>query len=83
MNCLEAAQDQEDKTAEQNILAIIKREKDKAFWSRHNYALGKQVRSQSVRAVQVEDGAGGVVDLSTKIRYRRQSLTRFTASNTT
>ena len=61
-NCLEAAQDQEDETAEQNILAIIKREKDKAFWRRLNYTLGKHVRGQSVRAVQVEDGAGGVLD---------------------
>ena len=59
MNCLEAAQDRADKTAEQNILAIIKQEKDKTFWRRLNYALRKHVRGQSVRAVQVEDGAGG------------------------
>jgi hypothetical protein len=56
-NCLEAAQDREDETAERNILAIIKQEKDKAFWCWLNYALGKHVRGQSVRAVQVEDGA--------------------------
>ncbi len=47
-------------------LAIIKREKNKAFWCRLNYALGKQVRGQSVWAVQVEDGAGGVLDLDTE-----------------
>ncbi len=65
-NCLEAAQDQADETAEQNILAIIKQEKDKAFWCRLNYALRKHIRGQSVRAVQVEDGAGGVLDFDTK-----------------
>ncbi len=56
----------DDETAERNILAIIKREKDKAFWRRLNYALGKHVRGQSVRAVQVEDGAGGVQDVNTE-----------------
>ena len=48
MNCLEAAQDREDKNAELHIPAIIKQEKDKAFWSRLNYALDKHVRGQSV-----------------------------------
>jgi len=65
-NCLEAAQDRADETAERNILAIIKQEKDEAFWRRLNYALGKHVRGQSVRAVQVEDGAVGVLDFNTK-----------------
>ncbi len=65
-NCIEAAQDRADETAERNILAIIKREKDKAFWRRLNYALGKHVRGQSVRAVQIEDGAGGVLDVNTE-----------------
>ncbi len=65
-NCPEVAQEQEDDIAERNILAIIKRKKDKAFWCRLNYALGKHVRSQSVRAVQVKDGAGGVLDFDTK-----------------
>jgi len=46
-------------TAEQNILAII-------FWRRLNYAIGKHVRGQSVRVVQVEDGAGGVLDFDTE-----------------
>jgi hypothetical protein len=65
-NCLEAAQDRADEAAEQNILAIIKREKDKAFWRRLDYALGKHVRGQSARAVQEEDGAGGVLDFDTE-----------------
>jgi len=66
MNCLEAAQDRADETAEQYILAIIKQEKDNTFWRRLNYALRKHVRGQSVRAVQVEDGAGGVLDFNTE-----------------
>ena len=73
-NCIEAVQDQADKTAERNILAIIKREKDKAFWRRLNYALGKHVRGQNVRAVQVEDGAGGVVDVNTEEAVARYLL---------
>jgi hypothetical protein len=64
--CLERAQDQEDDVAECQILAIIKREKDWAFWRRLNFALGKHIRVQSVRAVQVEDGAGGVIDYDTE-----------------
>ena len=59
MNCLKAAQDRAGKTAEQNILAII-------FWRRLNYAIGKHVRGQSVRVVQVKDGAGGVLDFDTE-----------------
>jgi hypothetical protein len=65
-DCLEAAQDREDDAAERKILAIIKREKDRASWHRLNYVLGKHVRGQSVRAVQVEDGAGGVLDFDTE-----------------
>jgi hypothetical protein len=64
--CLERAQEQEDKAAEHQILAIIKREKDWAFWGRLNFALGKHIHGRSVRAVQVEDGAGGVIDYNTE-----------------
>ncbi len=48
------------------ILAIIKCKKDRAFWRRLNYALGKHVPGRSVRAVQVEDGAEGVLDFDTE-----------------
>ncbi len=48
--------------AERQILAIIKREKDQAFWKRLNFALGKHICGRSVRAVQVKDGAGGIID---------------------
>ncbi len=64
--CLEAAQDWEDEIAECQILAIIKREKDQAFWQWLNYALGKHIHGQSVWAVQVEDGTGGVIDYDTE-----------------
>ena len=56
-NCLEATQEWEDDTAERNILAIIKQEKDKASWRRLNYALGKHV---------LKDGAAGVLDFDTE-----------------
>jgi hypothetical protein len=68
--CLEAAQDREDEVAEHQILAISKREKDRAFWQRLNFALGKHIRGRSVRAVQVEDGAGGVIDHETEERVQ-------------
>ena len=59
-------QEREDDATKRNIPAIIKREKDKAFWHQLNYALGKHVHTQSVWVVQVEDGAGGVLDFGTK-----------------
>jgi hypothetical protein len=59
-------QEREDKAAERQILAIIKREKDWAFWQRLNFALGKHIRGRSVHAVQVEDSAGGVIDYNTE-----------------
>jgi len=65
-NCLKAVQEREDDTAERNILTIIKQEKDKAFWHRLNYALRKHVCGRSVRTVQVEDGAGGVLEFDTE-----------------
>ena len=37
-----------------NILVIIQREKDRAFWRHLNYKLGKK-RECSVRSVQVEE----------------------------
>jgi hypothetical protein len=53
-------------SAKRQILAIIKREKDQAFWRRLNFALGKHIRGRSVRGVQVEDCAGGVIDYDTE-----------------
>jgi hypothetical protein len=45
---------------------MIKREKDQAFWRRLNFALGKHTRGRSVRAVQVEDSTGRVIDYDTE-----------------
>ncbi len=59
-------QEREDEATEPQILAIIKREKDQAFWRRLNFALAKHIHGWSVRAVQVEDGAGGVIDYDTE-----------------
>ncbi len=39
--CLDTAKEKEDKEAEKQILSIIQREKDRGFWRRLNYALGK------------------------------------------
>jgi len=38
---LKAAREREDEEAEKKILQIIQREKDKQFWRRLKYALGK------------------------------------------
>jgi hypothetical protein len=65
-HCLEAAQEREDKAAECQILVLIKQEKDKAFWCKLNFALGKQICGRSIREVQVEDGFGGVHDVNTE-----------------
>jgi hypothetical protein len=65
-HCLKAAQEREDKAAERQILALIKWEKDRAFWRRLNFALGKHIHGRSVREVQVEDGFGGVLDVDTE-----------------
>jgi hypothetical protein len=64
--CLERAQEWEDEAAECQILAIIKREKDRAFWRRLNFPLGKHICRRSVHAVQVEDSAGRVIDYHTE-----------------
>jgi hypothetical protein len=56
----------EDKVSEHQILVIIQREKDGAFWHQLNFAFGKHICGRSVRVVQVEDGFGGVLDFDTK-----------------
>ncbi len=54
---LQLAQEKEDEAAENQILAIIRQERDRAFWRRINYTLGKK-RGRSVREVEVEDEEG-------------------------
>jgi hypothetical protein len=65
-HCLKAAQEREDEAAENQILALIKQKKDRAFWRRLNFALGRHICGRSVRVVQVEDGVGGVLDFDTE-----------------
>jgi hypothetical protein len=58
-NCLSAARAKGDKVAEQKILDIIKRERERAFWRRINYSMSKR-SGCSVRMVQVEMEDGSV-----------------------
>jgi hypothetical protein len=53
--CLNKAREREDEDREKEILAIIQREKDRSFWRRLNYVMGKP-RTGSVRRVLVENG---------------------------
>jgi hypothetical protein len=56
---LSAAQEREDEEAATQILSIIQREKERCFWRRINYALGKP-RGGACFKVQVERGDGDV-----------------------
>jgi hypothetical protein len=53
--CVEKARESEDDSRENEILAVIQREKDRSFWRQLNYVMGKQ-RSGLVRRVLVENG---------------------------
>ncbi len=59
------AQEDGNKEAETQILAIIKQESEKAFWRCVKYVMKKQSGS-SVRVVQVEDEDGELVAFSTQ-----------------
>lgn len=62
---LHAARDNQDENAERRILQIIKGEKERAFWRRLNWALGKH-RGCSVRAIQVENQDGSISEYNTQ-----------------
>ncbi len=65
-NCLARARDKDDSDKKREILAIIQREKDRSFWRRINYVMGK-ARSESVRRVLVEnDVEGTLMEFTTK-----------------
>jgi hypothetical protein len=53
--CLQEARDSKDDQRKMEILAIIQQEKDRSFWQRLNYFMGK-ARGGSVRQVLVENG---------------------------
>jgi hypothetical protein len=55
----------QDEESERRILEIIQREKDRAYWRRLNYALGKK-RGSSVSAVQLTDDEGNVTEFNTQ-----------------
>ncbi len=78
-NHLNVAKEKEDKEAARQILAIIQREKDKSFWQRMNYALGKP-RGGACFKVQVAQPNGTVEEFWDKINYRRLSGIIFTGS---
>ena len=65
-NRLDAAKDRKYEEAEKKILDIIRREKDRGFWRRINYAMGKHKQGLLVREVEIEDGSGG------RIRFKTQ-----------
>ena len=62
---LEIAKERENEEAERQILSIIQREKDKSFWRRLNYALGKP-RGGVCFKVQVEQEEDTAEEISGK-----------------
>ncbi len=58
--CLAQARDREDSEQGREILEIIQQEKDRSFWCRLNYIMGK-VRSGSVRKVIIENEESGTL----------------------
>ena len=58
---LRAAQNRRDAEAEQSILQIIEREKQRSLWRRLNYSMFKQ-KGRSVRSVKVPIDGGGVME---------------------
>ena len=62
---LHEAKDKGDEVAERRILQIIQSERDRAFWRRLNWALGKR-QGCSVRAVQVEEQDGTISEYTTQ-----------------
>jgi hypothetical protein len=62
-NHLDIAKEKEDKVAAKQILAIIQRKKDKSFWRRMSYLLGKP-RGGACFKVQVKQADGTVQEFS-------------------
>lgn len=57
--CLQDAREKSSEDAENAILSIIRREKEKAHWKRLNQAMRRQ-QGRSVQQVQVEQGDGTI-----------------------
>ena len=62
---LHEAKDRGDELAERRILQIIQGERDRAFWRRLNWALGKR-QGSSVREVHVEEQDGSITEYSSQ-----------------
>jgi hypothetical protein len=62
---LDLARANQDSEAERRFLEIVQREKDRAFWRRLNFALGKK-RGTSVSAVQLQDEEGNIREYNTQ-----------------
>ena len=62
---LSVARKKKNREAEQRILEIIERERQRAFWKRVNYHMRKK-QGGSVRIVQVEDEDGGINEYDTQ-----------------
>lgn len=62
---LSVARIKKNEKAEKDILAIIEREKQRAFWRRMNYVM-KASKGKSARVVQVQDEDGGITEFSTQ-----------------
>ena len=70
-NRLDEVREREDQEAENRILAIIKREKDRIFWRRLNFALGRHTKGCSVMEVKEEDECGNANVCSTHKEVER------------
>jgi hypothetical protein len=62
---LSVARIKNNEKAVKEILAIIDREKQRAFWRRMNYSM-KEHKRKSVRIVQVQDEDGGITEHNTQ-----------------
>jgi len=65
LDCANMARFKGDDDAANKTLAIISREKDRCFWRKINYMMGKS-RGRSVSMVQVEDTTGNIVEHTTQ-----------------
>ncbi len=67
LKCLNNAKDSKDEQRETEILAIIQREKDRSFWCRLNYPMGKLQSGLVCRVlVENEDQEGTLTEYSTR-----------------
>ena len=60
-NRLSITRSKRDAEAEQKILEIIRRERERALWRRLNYSMAKR-KGRSVRVVQVEQADGSILE---------------------